>query len=91
MQITRHLRLCGRVQGVFFRESMCRQATKLGVNGWVRNQRDGSLEAMLQGEAANVETLIAWARRGPPAAQVESMLVSEGNGEFTGFSRLPSG
>lgn len=90
MQITRQLRLNGRVQGVFFRESMCREAARLGVNGWVRNRRDGSLEAMLQGEAAQVDALIAWARRGPPAAWVENMEISEGNGEFSGFERLPN-
>lgn len=90
MSITRHLRLNGRVQGVFFRESMWREAAKLGVNGWVRNRRDGSLEAMLQGEAAQVETLISWARRGPAAAQVESMDISEGVGDFSGFEKLPS-
>lgn len=90
MRTTKHLRLSGRVQGVFFRESMCREAAKLGVSGWVRNRRDGSLEAMLQGEAAQVEALAAWAKRGPPAAQVESMEISEGEGEFTGFERLPN-
>lgn len=90
MQITRHLQLSGRVQGVFFRESMCREAAQLGVSGWVRNRRDGSLEAMLQGEAAQVEALIAWARRGPPAAQVDHLEISEGNGEFSGFTRLPN-
>ena len=90
MRTTKHLRLSGRVQGVFFRESMCREAAKLGVSGWVRNRRDGSLEAMLQGEAAQVETLVTWAKRGPPAAQVESMEISEGEGEFTGFEKLPN-
>ena len=90
MRITQHLRLNGRVQGVFFRESMWREAVKLGVNGWVRNRHDGSLEAMLQGEAAQVETLISWARRGPAAAQVESMDISEGSGDFSSFEKLPS-
>lgn len=90
MRMTRHLRLSGRVQGVFFRESMCREATKLGVSGWVRNRRDGSIEAMLQGKVSQVDALIAWARRGPPLAQVENMEISEGNGEFTGFERLPT-
>lgn len=90
MQITRHLRLIGRVQGVFFRESMCREAAKFGVNGWVRNRRDGALEAMLQGGTAQVEAVIAWARRGPPAAQVATIEISEGNGEFTRFDRLPT-
>lgn len=91
MGIIRHVRLYGRVQGVFFRESMCRKAAQLEISGWVRNLRDGTLEAMMQGEAAQVEALIAWARRGPPAAQVEKMDISEGSGEYSGFERLPSG
>ncbi|MBT9613865.1 MAG: acylphosphatase [Burkholderiales bacterium] len=90
MRMTRHIRLSGRVQGVFFRESMYREATKLGVNGWVRNRHDGSLEAMLQGEAAQVDALIAWAKRGPVAAQVESVEVSVGDGEFCEFEKLPT-
>ena len=90
MRITQHLRLSGRVQGVFFRESMCRESTRLRVNGWVRNRRDGTLEAMLQGETAQVGALIAWARRGPPAAQVENIEITEGIGEFTQFEKLPT-
>lgn len=90
MGIIRHVQLYGRVQGVFFRESMCRKAAQLGISGWVRNLRDGTLEAMMQGDAAQVETLIAWARRGPPAAHVEKMKVSEGSGEYSGFERLPN-
>jgi len=45
---------------------------------------------MLQGEVSQVEALIAWARRGPPAAQVESVEISQGNGHFAGFARLPN-
>ena len=90
MRITRHLRLRGRVQGVFFRESMCREAATLDVSGWVRNGRDGSLEAMLQGENSGVEALILWARHGPPAAHVQNVEISIGTGEFIGFVRLPT-
>jgi acylphosphatase len=86
--VTRRLRLFGRVQGVFFRESMCREAAALGVRGWVRNCTDGSVEAMVQGEAAQVEALIAWARRGPPQARVERLQVEPATGNFEGFLRL---
>ena len=90
MKITQQILVYGRVQGVFFRELMCREATQLGVTGWVRNRQDGALEALLQGEAEHVEALIAWARRGPQRASVERLEISEGQGEYTEFSRLPS-
>ena len=90
MKITRHLLAYGRVQGVFFRESMCREAARLGVTGWVRNRHDGALEALLQGEAEQVEGLIAWARRGPQRACVERLEISDGSGEYAEFTRLPT-
>jgi acylphosphatase len=68
--LTRRLRITGRVQGVGFRYAMQDEAARRGVNGWVRNRSDGSVEALLQGEAAAVESLTAWARRGPPGARV---------------------
>ena len=90
MRITRHLHVIGRVQGVFFRESMRREAIQRGVSGWVRNRADGAVEAMLQGETSQVEALIAWAQRGPPAAQVLSIEVSEADGTFEGFEKRPT-
>jgi acylphosphatase len=90
MEITYHLLAYGRVQGVFFRESMCAEATKLRITGWVRNRLDGALEAVLQGEVEQVERLVAWARRGPRGAYVERLEVTPGEGEYTEFSRLPS-
>lgn len=75
--ITRHLLVRGRVQGVYYRASTVEAATRLGVLGWVRNRRDGSVEALLHGPADAVEALIAWARQGPPAAQVSELLVRE--------------
>jgi len=90
MKITKHLWIYGRVQGVFFRESMCREAAKHSVTGWVRNRQGGALEAMLQGELAQVEAFITWARRGPPEARVERIEIDEGSGDYAGFSRLPT-
>ena len=90
MRITRHLHVIGRVQGVFFRESMRREAIQRGVSGWVRNRPDGTVEAVLQGETSQVEALITWARRGPSAAQVLNIEVSEAQGTFEGFENRPT-
>ncbi len=64
----------GRVQGVAFRAAMQREASALGVRGWVRNRSDGCVEALIAGAAADLERLLDWARRGPPAARVERVL-----------------
>jgi acylphosphatase len=63
----------GRVQGVSFRASMKDAAIRFGVEGWVRNRDDGAVEALVQGGEANVERLLAWARMGPPGAEVISL------------------
>jgi acylphosphatase len=70
---TRQIRVSGRVQGVGFRYALRAEAERLGVSGWVRNCADGSVEALLQGEAHAVERLVRWARQGPRAARVESL------------------
>lgn len=86
-RVTKLLRLHGRVQGVFYRESMCRKAAELGVTGWVRNRRDGTVEAMVQGDDAAVRRMLEWARRGPEMARVTSMTVEQGSGSYTMFER----
>jgi acylphosphatase len=70
------LRISGYVQGVGFRYAMQDEAARRGVHGWVRNRRDGSVEALLQGEAGAVEALIAWARQGPRGARVSALEIS---------------
>lgn len=77
-EITRHLRIHGRVQGVYYRASMVEAARRLGLRGWVRNRLDGSVEALAQGPADAVQALIDWAHQGPPAAHVQAVQVGEG-------------
>ena len=84
---TQRLQIEGRVQGVWFRESMCREAERLGVAGWVRNRPDGSVEAVIQGSAEAVDTLIEWARSGPPLARVDRIELGETDGRFSGFEK----
>ena len=72
--VTRHhLRISGRVQGVGFRYSMQKEAARLGLTGWVRNRRDGSVEALVQGHEEAVAALTEWARRGPAGAHVDDL------------------
>jgi acylphosphatase len=73
---------------------MSREAERLGVTGWVRNRADGEVEAVAQGGAAALETLTAWARRGPPAARVEHVdcgpPAPEHARSYARFERWPS-
>jgi acylphosphatase len=71
MTIARHLVIHGRVQGVWYRGWAVDTARSLGLAGWVRNRRDGTVEGVVQGEEGAVERFIALAREGPPAARVE--------------------
>ncbi len=70
-----HLIISGRVQGVCFRAEAEQEATRRGLTGWVRNTETGRVETVLEGERASVEAMIAWCRRGPPAARVTEVQV----------------
>ncbi len=66
------------VQGVGFRACLADEARLRGISGWVRNRRDGSVEALVHGEADAVDALVAWSRRGPRAARVDRVTVDDG-------------
>lgn len=85
--VTRRLVIKGRVQGVFYRESMRQEAVRLGVNGWVCNRLDGGVEAVVQGPAAAIEKIIAWCRLGPEDAHVVSLEAHEASGTFERFEK----
>ncbi|MDT8358439.1 MAG: acylphosphatase [Methanomicrobiaceae archaeon] len=70
-----HVRVSGRVQGVYFRYSVQDEAARLGMAGWVRNTREGRVEAVFEGRREAVEALVAFCRRGPPAAIVKDIEV----------------
>ena len=79
MTATLHLLISGRVQGVSYRYSMLEQARAAGLRGWVRNLRDGRVEAMVQGPQPALDALMAWCHQGPPAARVDQVLVTPGS------------
>jgi acylphosphatase len=82
------LKIQGRVQGVFFRQSTKETADRLGLTGWARNCPDGSVETVFEGESLVVTQAIEWCRQGPPAASVDEVIVDWRDfvGEFNGFS-----
>jgi acylphosphatase len=88
---TVHIRVEGRVQGVGYRAFVEMRAAELGVSGWVRNRRDGSVEAVLQGSPDAVEAILDACRAGPPASRVARLdIVGEGVGAFDGFEVWPT-
>ena len=82
-----HVVVSGRVQGVWFRGSAQAQARARGVTGWIRNRSDDTVEAVLEGEDADVRAVVDWCRRGPPGARVDGVEVAwlPWRGEFEGM------
>jgi len=81
------LHITGVVQGVCYRASARDKATELGLTGWVKNNVDGSVEALAEGPASAVEQFVEWCRRGPPAAEVGEVTTTRkvGTGEYDRF------
>jgi acylphosphatase len=91
-RIAVRLSIRGRVQGVGYRWWACREARRLGLDGWVRNRTDGSVELLAAGSAAAVAELVERCRRGPGAAQVTAIeQAPAGSGEVgPGFDERPT-
>ena len=86
MTVRRRVVVHGLVQGVFFRDSCRREARSRQVSGWVRNNDDGTVEAVFEGDEGAVAALVDWAHSGPPGAQVGRVHVAEEQPEgLSGF------
>ncbi len=85
-----HLLISGRVQGVFYRYTAVKVASRLNLRGWIKNLPDGRVEAIAVGDLSSVESFITWCREGPPGAIVAEVKVSEvplpPNQDLKGFS-----
>ena len=75
--IRRRVLVSGLVQGVFFRDTCRRVATRAGVAGWVRNLPDGRVEAVFEGATEAVERMVAWAGQGPERARIDELSVTD--------------
>lgn len=85
-----HLFVKGKVQGVFFRQALKVAAKKNNVKGWVKNLKDGRVEAILEGEDMDVSTLVEWCHAGSANARVEDIEIKNEKfkGEFSKFEVL---
>ena len=88
MRLGRHVRVAGRVQGVFFRAWTSDEARALGITGWIRNCSDGTVEAKLEGEPQNLDRLIELLHEGPPGARVDSVDVEDSDVEQLGAFKI---
>lgn len=68
-----HVFISGRVQGVFFRQNALKKAKSLGISGWIKNTKDGRVEAIIEGEEEKINTMIEWLKIGPPLARVKNI------------------
>jgi acylphosphatase len=85
--IRRRVLVFGYVQGVFFRDTVRRHAIAAGVSGWARNKRDGTVEAVFEGEAEAVERLVTFCHEGPRGARVDRVeVVDEAPEGLVGFA-----
>ena len=91
--MAKHLRIEGLVQGIGYRVAFSRQARALLLSGWVRNRLDGSVEAMVAGDAVALQQIVDWSRRGPPGARVskvEAVDFDDAQVQLGKFEKLPT-
>jgi acylphosphatase len=88
MRVRAHVMVSGRVQGVYYRSYAVDEARMLGITGWVRNIKGGSVEAVFEGESEAVQKMVSWCREGSPSSRVADVEVEweEPTGEFSDFS-----
>jgi len=90
-QVTKRVVVRGQVQGVGFRYAMVQEARELGLRGWVRNRRDGTVEAVIRGPLDDVQHLVEWAERGPNGAAVKGVEITDSDeGELPPFETRPT-
>jgi len=87
---TRRLVITGLVQGVGFRYAMLAQARLLGITGWVRNRRDGSVEAVIAGDAGQLDAMLDWSRSGPAGAAVDNVMIETASCDYRDFELRPT-
>lgn len=87
-KVRAHATIQGLVQGVFYRVCCAERAQQLGLTGWVRNTRNGDVEAVFEGDRPAVEEILRWCRIGPPGARVTDVVVDwqPYRGEFPRFA-----
>ncbi len=87
-KVRAHTVISGRVQGVFFRMETKQAAERFGVSGWVKNRREGTVEAVFEGDRDCVEDVLKWCRQGPPLSRVSDVDLQweTYTGEFSGFN-----
>jgi acylphosphatase len=86
-RVIRRVMIRGRVQGVGYRAWVEHQATGLGLDGWVRNRRDGSVEAVFEGADDVVASMVASCRQGPPSARVDNVMEEPALADSLGLRR----
>jgi acylphosphatase len=84
MKSHRAIRVYGRVQGVFFRQTAREQALRLGLTGFARNEPDGTVQIEVEGDASAIDRFLAWCEIGPPAARVDR--IEAETGELVGYT-----